>query len=181
MASDPIYRVALPSPIVDVLDASGGREKSPNLTPLVVEFSGFLNPLAAARTTAEKSLDGAEWRLRGHCAASVSVIRLMRDMAQDARLLRVIGARYPKAVEGDAIKQTAMPMLFGLAVVTAVRVQVGVEGSALASRMPDGVPRSERKHGDAGTPSGTYEFKAPALGGPRPELAPIPHDLDADA
>lgn len=177
MASDPIFVLFLPAALADALDALSGEESDPNLTALVVEFAGCLNPLAAARTTAERQLGGPTWRPCGHSAASGSIVRLTREMAQDPRLVRMIGVRYPQALEGSALKEAALPMLLGLAAVTALRLRVGIKARALAARLPDGVLRSERQRSDDGTPSGSQTFKSPLLGALRPELAPIPKDL----
>lgn len=187
MAHDPIFRVALPAWLHEALsneqgaDSKAGEEKKGaevapvDVTGLVVEFSASLDSLAVARMQTRELLDGENWRLVGECVVSTTILRVLREMAGDRKLLQLVGDRYPSCVGDSVLVPRAMPLLLGIAAASAVGLRAG-RVSASVVRRAVGEPRSERQRSDDSSPTALLNLQSPSLGG-RPTLTPLPDDL----
>lgn len=181
MAPEPIMRVELPALLYEAL-VQETRDSTPpppiDVTTLVAEFLASLDPLALARRFAPQWLRGSKWVLDGgECAASAGIVRAQREMAFDSALVALLIKHRPDCAKDGKLNDRARPVLLGLAAACAVSVRAGRGSLAAARRVAEVESRSERQRSDADAPSAPLEFKSPSLGGPRPVLETMPHDL----
>lgn len=181
MASEPIMRAELPALLYEAL-AQKTKDGAPappiDVTTLVAEFLASLDPLALARRFAPRWLKTSKWVLHGgECAASAGIVRAQREMAVDSVLAAALVKHRPDCAKDGKLTERARPVLLGLAAACAVSVRAGRESLAAARLVAEVESRSERQRSDAGATSAPLEFKSPSLGGPRPTLESLPHDL----
>lgn len=181
MAPEPIMRVELPALLYDALvqETKDGTEPPPiDVATLVAEFLASLDPLAVARRFAPSWLKASKWVLDGgECSASAGIVRAQREMAVDSKLVAALVKHRPDCAKDGKLTERARPVLLGLAASCAVSLRAGRESRAAARRVEEVESRSERQRSDADATSSPIEFKSPSLGGPRPALETLPHDL----
>jgi|SRR5581483_38612 len=181
MAPDPTFRAALPQWLHDALRPSDATDDAlVDVTPLVVEFAFSLDPAGSACVQAPRILQGDDWKLVGECAVSASLLRTLREVAGDPRIVRAVADRYPGLVDRKAgtMKPRALPVLLGIAAAAAVGLRAGKLSAAVARRAAREL-RSERQRSDDGSPAAPLVLQSPSLGG-KPQLAPLPDDLAAE-
>lgn len=181
MAPEPVMRVELPALLYDALvqETKDGTEPPPiDVATLVAEFLASLDPLDVARRFAPSWLKASKWVLDGgECSASAGIVRAQREMAVDSKLVAALIKHRPDCAKDGKLTDRARPVLLGLAAACAVSLRAGRESRAAARLVQEAESRSERQRSDAGETSSPLEFKSPSLGGPRPTLESLPHDL----
>lgn len=176
--SDPVIRIPLPLVWAQALASVPTPSRPDDLTALLNEWCALLDPVAALRAGADDVLAATSWDIAGIAAVSSTALRLLREAAKDADVVRVLaGSRdFASYVEDDRIIGTrAVAVLAGLAVVASVRAGVGREAGLVRKKL-----KGRRK------PTGETRAPGAASGAPaepgardegRPTLAPLPAKL----
>ena len=180
--SDPVIRIPLPLVWAQALASVPTTGRPDDLTALLNEWCVLLDPVAALRAGADDVLAATGWEIAGIAAVSSTALRLVRDAAKDADVVRALAASrdFASYVEGGRITGTrGVAVLAGLAVAASVRAGVGREAGLIrkklkARRMPMGKTRAPGGASGAAAEPGAREVE-------RPTLAPLPANLSDPA
>jgi len=188
---DPILKVALPDWLGDALRATQADPPKDDsfptpvdVTPLIAEFVASLDPVLLVREQAPHFLRSASWRTNGTASVSTSTLRVVRELAQDPKVVSLVALRFPGLAQGQILRARAMPVLLGLAAGSAVGVRVGPVGAGIAQHLAaERDARSERQRSDDASRSAELHLESPSRGAshPPPTLEPLIADLGADS
>lgn len=181
---DATVRAALPK-WLGVIRADSWRHTY-DVTPLVEEWAlVFLDPVEALRRNVAQALSQPGWSLCAKATVTPTIHRLLRDAAADGE----VEERVREALSGGTLGAGLLPLLLGVAAVTAVEANIGrAAGVALGElkkreRQAEVVEAmKEREQTDNASEAAQRERQrsAPAASRPaaavRPTLTPIPDD-----
>jgi hypothetical protein len=166
------YFVMLPTAAANLLPQEGRR--LPDATALLDEWVCCLDPIAALRETAQaETIELPDWGVSTIVAASPTAIRTAREGAADNAVIAALrrSPQHARFVSGDGLVGRALPVIRGLAVLAALRLQVGPVAHEL---------RLARQRARADASERRSVSEASEL---RPTLSPLPppgEPLDAD-
>lgn len=166
------YFVMLPAAAASLLPQDGRRR--PDATPLLDEWVFSLDPVGSLRETAQaETIELPDWKVSADVTVSAGAVRAAREAAADDAVIAALRGQphLSRFVSGDQLAGRAWPLILGLGVLAALRLQVGPAAHELRrGRERARAEASERRSG-----SGASER--------RPIVSPLPParvSLDAD-
>lgn len=157
------YFVMLPAAAASLLPQNGRRR--PDATPLLDEWASSLDPVRSLRETVQaNTIELPDWKVSADVAVSATAVRSAREAAADEEVIAALrgSPELSRFVSGDHLTGRAWPTILGLAVLAALRLQVGPAAHELRAAR-------ERASADAGERRSASEASEP-----RPTLAPLP-------
>lgn len=157
------YFVMLPAAAASLLPQNGRRR--PDATPLLDEWASSLDPVRSLRETVEAdTIELPDWKVSADVAVSAVAVRAAREAAEDDAVIAALRSspQLCRFVGAEQLTGRAWPLILGLGVLAALRLQVGPAGHELRATR-------ERARADAGerrSASGASEQ--------RPTLSPLP-------